>query len=109
MTHARYSTVPMPARGDRGKFAPGQSGNPGGRPKGLSAALRAKYGDDAKTIVAELHKYAFGKATDVPPIVRFNALKELLDRGWGKAPQTIEHTGDGGGPVQIHHHFAAGA
>lgn len=33
-----------------------------------------------------------------PAAARVAACKELLDRGWGKAPQAI--TGPGGGPIQ---------
>lgn len=32
--------------------------------------------------------------------VRLAAAKELIDRGHGKAPQSVEHTGEGGGPIQ---------
>jgi hypothetical protein len=33
-------------------FLPGQSGSPGGRPKGLAAAARAAVGDDGRELVA---------------------------------------------------------
>lgn len=33
--------------------------------------------------------------------VRLACAKELLDRTVGKAPKTIEHTGDGGGPITV--------
>ena len=32
--------------------------------------------------------------------IRLAAAKELIDRGHGKAPQSVEHTGEGGGPIK---------
>lgn len=82
------------------KFEKGVSGNPGGRPKGLSAKLRKTYGEDADQLIAELHKFAFGKVKKCPHKVRLDAIKELLERGWGKAPQTV--VGDPDAPPVQH-------
>lgn len=87
------------------RFAPGQSGNPGGRPKGLSAYLRAKYGDDAEKIVAELEKIAFSKNLKTyPPRVKIAALRELLNRHSGKAPDMVTFDDDAAA-VPVSHLF----
>lgn len=57
-------------------WAKGQSGNPGGRPKGIAAKAR-EHTDKALDVLVE------GMA-DEDPRVRVAAAKEVLDRGWGK-------------------------
>lgn len=71
----------------------------GGRKKGVpnkaTAEIKSvaqKYGKDAVERLAHLMKKAESEQAQVA------ACKELLDRGYGKAPQAI--TGDGGGPVE---------
>lgn len=59
------------------KFQPGQSGNPGGRPKGIAAKAR-EYADKAMQVLAD----ALG---DEDPKVRIAAAKEIIDRGYGKS------------------------
>lgn len=58
-------------------FKPGQSGNPGGRPKGIAAKAR-EHTDRALEVLVE-------GMDDGDPRVRVAAAKELLDRGYGKA------------------------
>ena len=63
-------------------FKPGQSGNPGGRPKGLARAFRDTMGspeEAARGLLEIAH-------TAKRPADRIAAWRELLDRGWGKAP-----------------------
>ena len=81
----------------RGKaFKPGQSGNPGGRPK---------LPEDVKH-VRELARQYTQEAVDALVVTlkegghsaRVAAANALLERGWGKPEQPI--TGPDGGPVQ---------
>jgi len=65
-------------------FEPGRSGNPGGRPKGIARTVREQAGGNPEMLVALLLEIA----QDPRAVVRdrLAAVKELLDRGWGKAP-----------------------
>jgi len=82
------------------QFQPGQSGNPGGRPK-LGVALAEKVRKatkDGNAIVKLLVEIAEGgleaKISD-----RLAAAEMLLSRGWGKAVTQMEVTAD----VQVQH------
>ena len=63
------------------KWKPGQSGNPGGRPKGVARLAREMTDDGRKAIAVLVDILENGK-----PAERIQAAKELLDRGFGKAP-----------------------
>lgn len=81
------------------------AGRKRGIPNKVTADIRAlagKYGPAAIKRIAELAGIMpkeRGKAESQQ--VQFLALKELVDRGYGKARQEV--TGEGGGPLQHHH------
>lgn len=62
-------------------FQPGQSGNPGGRPKGNATSLARKHTAEAiEALVLALKN----------PKERVPAAVALLNRGWGQPKQPIE-------------------
>jgi hypothetical protein len=65
----------------RSRFRPGQSGNPGGRPKAIRLALRkaAKHSPRAILVLVEIMNDA-----KQDPFARLAAAKLILDRGLGK-------------------------
>lgn len=69
-------------------FKPGQSGNPGGRPKIAEEVkeLARTYTMEAITRLAEWMRSDNPKAS-------VSACNALLDRGFGKPAQAIEHSG----------------
>lgn len=81
----------------RGGFRPGA-----GRPKGakhaktleIEAAAKRYAGDALKAL---LHVATKGESEGA----RVAAAVALLDRGYGKPRQAVEHSGPGGEPVQI--------
>ncbi|MFG5120863.1 DUF5681 domain-containing protein [Methylorubrum sp. POS3] len=74
-------------------FQPGQSGNPGGRPK-ASARVRdaaREYTEAAiETLVSIMRDDSAASAA------RVSAASAILDRGYGKATQPIDGDGEGG-------------
>ena len=92
-------------------FQPGTSGNPGGRPKGLSEviALAREHTELAITTLVDI-----AKQTKAAPAARVAAASALLDRGWGKPAQAIQATTTNasavimlgkGDPVEIAEHY----
>ncbi|MGA3080750.1 MAG: DUF5681 domain-containing protein [Terracidiphilus sp.] len=75
-------------------WKPGQSGNPGGRPKRDLAAeiARAIFEQDSEAITR-----AFAAGLKKGDAKMFTA---LADRAYGKPRQQVEWTGEDGGPVQ---------
>jgi len=91
----------LPAKRGRGRgrpFQPGQSGNPGGRPKLLAEvkALAAEHTKDAIKALSEIAKNPKALA-----VARVSAANALLDRAWGKPTQAVEMSGPDGGPVPV--------
>lgn len=69
-------------------FRPGQSGNEGGRPRGLERLFRDKLGeggvDEAIDILLTVMRDPKAAAKD-----RLRAVEIIFDRGWGKPTQTV--------------------
>lgn len=74
-------------------FQPGQSGNPGGRPK-----LDPKLKEMAQAKTAEAFNVVVQCLNDDDMKIRLKAAEMILDRGYGRPPQAI--TGEDGGPLQ---------
>jgi hypothetical protein len=72
------------------KFVPGESGNPGGRPKSAYLSELARAETDA--CIATLVKIRDSGRS--PAAARIAAARELLDRGYGKAGQALTLAGD---------------
>lgn len=81
-------TTPM-VGGITGKgFKPGKSGNPRGRPKDeIGEEIRKR-----PKIAKEIVEYLLSVMRDPKQSTQnsLTAVKELMDRGWGKATQSIE-------------------
>jgi hypothetical protein len=71
-----------------GGYAPGQTGNPGGRPR-VNSKLQIWFlarAREAGEIVVEIANKKDATKSDA---VRLAACREILDRGMGKAPQSL--------------------
>jgi len=101
---------------DNGQFKPGESGNPGGRPKGFATKIKELCGDDYERIAQALHAIAmgtpeqvqelFGEALKVTTKDRIAALVALRDSGPGRPVQALEHRGDVPAATRVVHEFA---
>ena len=82
-----------------GQWKPGQSGNPSGRPKGISAAVREKL--DARGGPDALADALLDALEDprLKPLERLQITRELWDRGYGKAPAFAAM--EGGDPLEL--------
>ena len=85
-------------------FPPGTSGNPGGRPRGLTALVRAETRDGAELVEFMLGvlrgRRRVGRGA-TPLRLRMEAAAWLADRGFGKVPQPLEHAGADGEPMRF--------
>jgi hypothetical protein len=72
----------------------GQSGNPGGRPKGLVRAIREQPADGEELVAFMLA--VFRGENDAKLRDRIDAATWLSDRAFGRPTQTMEHAGKDG-------------
>lgn len=83
-----------------GLFKKGRSGNPSGRrkkteeEKQLEELCKAKTKDALSTILAIMQNGENERN-------RLAAAQYVIDRGWGKARQEVEHSGKDGQPIQM--------
>lgn len=78
-------------------WKPGQSGNPGGRPKSIYtlATLAQTYTEEALDALVAIMRSSQSDAA------RCKAVDIILDRGYGKAAQIIQFEGDADGSAQL--------
>jgi hypothetical protein len=88
-------------------FRPGKSGNPSGRPKvvGEIRDLARQHGTAAIRLLAQMSGLLPDKPAAEAETARIAAIKELLDRGYGKATQPLSGDADGP-PLQVDFRWA---
>jgi hypothetical protein len=80
-------------------FKPGVSGNPGGRPKRPATIETYQFIADVELAARSHAAYAIQTLVDaiksekVPWAARISAASAILDRGWGRSTQAVEHAG----------------
>ena len=79
------------------KFPKGQSGNPGGRPKVLGEVQELAR-QHAPSAIAELARLALKAKSET---ARIAAIRELLDRGYGRSRQALEVAAPAGDALDL--------
>src|ERR1700761_5922574 len=86
------------------QFKPGQSGNPGGRPRKV---ITEGYEDILREVVVRNRKkdtrlrHMLRAIVDEAIQGKIPAIAEITDRVEGKAVQALQHSGPGGGAIPI--------
>lgn len=85
----------------KGGKRPG-AGRPKGKPNKVTAEARATIASRAREFSDEALEALAGilRSPDAPAAAKVSAATSLLDRGYGKPPQSHEHSGEGGGAIQ---------
>ena len=89
-----------PRKGTPASFKKGQSGNPGGRPRktpeefDLIAACKAK-APDALGVLMRIMNSGENERNQL------SAAMGIIERGFGKPLQQLEHSGDANNPLQV--------
>jgi hypothetical protein len=94
-----------PRKGQKhsGQFVKGQSGNPAGRPKAAEGwRERLRNDPDLQDLAIAIAK---GQIPKPNVMANPDMLKYLLDQGFGRAPQQIEHTGKDGEDLDLNEKF----
>jgi hypothetical protein len=79
------------------EFPKGKSGNPGGRPKVLGEVQELAR-QHAPAAIVELARLALKAKNEN---ARISAIRELLDRGYGRSRQAVEVSAPAGDPLQL--------
>lgn len=80
------------------RFQPGQSGNPGGRPK-ENRIVREKAREHTEDAIAVIYEIMMDQTKHESS--RLTAAFGLLDRGWGKPAQAIVGGDEDDAPIQL--------
>jgi len=93
-------TTPKQRGGVTGKgFLPGRSGNAGGRPKRVAKLIETiqQHTHDGGDLV----DFMLQTFRNGPMRYRMEAAHWLTERGFGRAPQVVEHVGEEAGPIHV--------
>ena len=96
---ASSKQVRVPNPSGRGGFRPGQSGNPSGRAKLTPEMIELRELARQHTRAAVEAIIQIVQDGEAPASARVTAASEILDRGWGRATQSVEHAGPGGAAI----------